>query len=1082
MNIAATSTTTKRFGGFGKKPADLPNPTPEEIAAIEAEDRERLGPDVYDRLKAETARSADLERQRRAEWAAQQNATQRAKSPEAPPKAASPNSHPPIILQATEEEFKAAIEHEFIVGSAISPELFHHVAKFASDLDEENGEIIGEPIAEFLGWTLKSSQAGFANRQQMYALLMFNGDGTPHQAKLNQQTWNAQKGRYGKAYKAPKSKVGDFPRAYLPSVDAATHERCGVPVGVDFWEYIEQHPEIPVVITEGNKKGMCGLSHGHVTISLYGRDAGYKRVDGNLTLIPDLARFCQPGRTFIIAFDEDENPDTIEATEKAASILAYRLRNQVKGITVTVKVASWENSQGKGIDDLVVNCGPEALATAISSATIPIRETSWQCLPSHNHQLGEWEYVNTGNDNCNYSTDEIEDRASWDPNVVVTGAVEKGVMAKIFTPQANFDFKVVKSINGIDGGGLELLISWVENGKVTTKSAYVRTADLVAKDGKFITALTGSLGGYFSSILKPAELTKIIANRKAAYSRRGGKTYRLAECIGQMPDGVWVFEDRQFTPNGQICTEKESGWVFNRALISGDDASPSPKIVDANPLALTELANSLKLFYDAGALPSVWLTLGYAVMGLHRQCIMAAAGSVAGLTIYGEKGGGKSLAQAAAASLYGLQDFSLSAVTPSKFAQYCKVLSGLTLQWDDPIPQDDKGGKIQAQVESALWRLYTGLARDVRGNNQTPKTIAAVSTNRVLGTSNTAIMTRLISFIFPKIAVNRQAGAAAKQAMIGASGGLPQLLAIPYPHESIVEQGNQLTEFLSESDPRNAQSLATLAHYTQAFCDLAGVEFDALTYIKTDVCPQANEQAAGKCSLEDFLEKLAIFHGENKVGEWNVLEWRDRTTNEEFLAVHMPSVWESFNARFAPGYGSAIVAALAVEGGGRKNTNVRMVRHRDSVLAYQKALNNWEMHLGDKPTPLNRDGNPKCLLIPKSIAAKCGFFGGGDSEPEEVAAPIVAPPVDDFEAQPAAPPTAVTTALPVGECPVESPPAQTKPLFTPTHKLADGTPVIIEKRIGNPVTRAAVRDGNGKAQNVKIEEIVQLDYGSEVVA
>jgi hypothetical protein len=651
---------------------------------------------------------------------------------------------------------------------------------------------------------------------------------------------------------------------------------------------------------------------------------------------------------------------------------------------------------------------------------------------------------------------------------------------EVFVPRLYCDFSVSKILESSQGGGFVLDVKYMTGSKLKQRQITIKSLDCVKSD-KFSEALTKAVGTGITCTIRTAELQALLEDRKQAYYRAGGEAYRLAECVGQMPDGYWVFEDRQFTPKGDVCTEKDSGWVFNQDLISGDDASPSPKIVEPNPQALTGLANSLKLFYDAAALPSAWLTLGYAVMGLHRMEIMSAANSVAGLAIYGEKGGGKSLAQAAAASLYGLQDFSLSAVTPSKFAEHCKRLSGLPLQWDDPIPHGDKGGKIQAQVESALGRLYAGLARDVRGNNQTPKTIAAVSTNRVLGTGNTAIMTRLISFIFPKFAVNRQAGVAVKQAMTGASGGLPQLLAIPYPHESIVEQGNQLTEFLSESDCRNAQSLATLAHYTQAFCDLAGVEFDALTYIKTDVCPQANEQGSGKCSLEDFLEKLAIFHGENKVGEWNVLEYRDRNTNEEFLAVHMASVWESFNARFTPQYGSAIVTALAVEGGGRKNTNVRMVKHRDSVLAHQKAMVAWEMHLGDKPQALNRDGNPKCLLIPRAIAKKAGFFGG-DGEPEEAAAQIDDLPVDDFEAQPVAPPTPVTTALPTGEWAVESAPATTKPPFTPTHtRKSDGEPMAFIKLHGDGV-RLAVRDSNGKAWVLHPDELEPIGQSCQGVA
>lgn len=274
--------------------------------------------------------------------------------------------NPPVILQTTEPQFQAAIRDEFINKSGICPDLFETIAEFATDQEIEYGEVIGEPIAEFLNWEIKESQLGFSNRQTILALLLRNEDGTPFQAKLNQQTWDNSKGRYGKPYKAPKRSEGEFSPAYLPPIGKNTRKALGHSLDGSYWDSVEADPAIDIVIGEGGKKSLCGLSHGITTIALYGCDAGSKKIDGQHVLIPDLARFCRPGRTFIIAFDKDENPQTVERVNRAIGRLSWLLGKQAKNITV--KVATWNPRQGKGLDDLVVNCGPDALRKAIAEA------------------------------------------------------------------------------------------------------------------------------------------------------------------------------------------------------------------------------------------------------------------------------------------------------------------------------------------------------------------------------------------------------------------------------------------------------------------------------------------------------------------------------------------------------------------------------------------------------------------------------------------------------------------------------------------------------------------------------------------
>jgi hypothetical protein len=168
---------------------------------------------------------------------------------------------------------------------------------------------------------------------------------------------------------------GESPRAYCPNVTegiwAVIAARYGVEkTGIDFWEWILDHPEIPVIITEGEKKAFAGLAAGYVVISLPGIDCGYKSSSSNddgsggkLALIPDLKALAEGGRTILIAFDRDSNPQTVERVQKARKELA-RLFGESGCQTLSIK---WDG-QYKGLDDFIFGAGKEALDSAIESA------------------------------------------------------------------------------------------------------------------------------------------------------------------------------------------------------------------------------------------------------------------------------------------------------------------------------------------------------------------------------------------------------------------------------------------------------------------------------------------------------------------------------------------------------------------------------------------------------------------------------------------------------------------------------------------------------------------------------------------
>jgi len=128
----------------------------------------------------------------------------------------------------------------------------------------------------------------------------------------------------------------------------------------EFWDWVQEHPEIPIIITEGAKKAGALLTLGYAAIALPGIWMGQRtpkdrlgKKNGNPYLIPTLKRFAVKDRLFYIAFDSDPNPTTIASVNKASSELGWLLRAE----GCEVKVMFWSPKLGKGIDDVIVSQG-----------------------------------------------------------------------------------------------------------------------------------------------------------------------------------------------------------------------------------------------------------------------------------------------------------------------------------------------------------------------------------------------------------------------------------------------------------------------------------------------------------------------------------------------------------------------------------------------------------------------------------------------------------------------------------------------------------------------------------------------------
>jgi hypothetical protein len=197
----------------------------------------------------------------------------------------------------------------------------------------------------------KTAQDGIRRHQYRHAVRYLQERG---------ETWQfiveSEKDKRGYSYLSP-DKNGN--RAFLPAIPSDIRKLIGDRYGVDvptdgsFWNWLQQNKQIPIIITEGGGKSLAGLSHGFVTIALYGCSC---------LSSPDLLPYLN-GREVYIAFDMDTKPSAIKAVNTA---LNKHLKPLSKLAKLT-KVVTWDKAH-KGIDDLLTKRGVTALEEAIKSS------------------------------------------------------------------------------------------------------------------------------------------------------------------------------------------------------------------------------------------------------------------------------------------------------------------------------------------------------------------------------------------------------------------------------------------------------------------------------------------------------------------------------------------------------------------------------------------------------------------------------------------------------------------------------------------------------------------------------------------
>lgn len=259
------------------------------------------------------------------------------------------------------QSFHQRFQNECIEGSAIAPSLYNAAVEIVEDTGFwEPNRALNQRVST--QWQTRPPHS--------YGAIAFfkQESGEYWQGKPE----NPRCDRNGKVIKYDKP-VGSGADTYLPPIPAEIRTQLGAPLEGSFWTWLESQPDIEITLVEGAKKQCAALSAGHVTIALLGINSGvlkYDRIGDEKVrklkpeLVPGLKQLAVPGRKFILAFDEDQNPKTRAKVARALADLAFWLI----AAGCEVEIAHWSPEAGKGVDDLIVNQGVERWNEVLASA------------------------------------------------------------------------------------------------------------------------------------------------------------------------------------------------------------------------------------------------------------------------------------------------------------------------------------------------------------------------------------------------------------------------------------------------------------------------------------------------------------------------------------------------------------------------------------------------------------------------------------------------------------------------------------------------------------------------------------------
>ena len=710
---------------------------------------------------------------------------------------------------------------------------------------------------------------------------------------------------------------------------------------IDEAHKLAMETSLPLFMVEGETSAQALMDLGIPATTAIG-GAGKFGHYGSVNYPADLARFPK------VVICPDCDRDGIKHAEQIAD-----LRPEAQWLYANPKHPRWlalesgydvKNwiEDGATADQILAAVEPRRIAALIAVPTVSAGEESepvavqWEKVPhSINHYLHRKE---------------------------TRGVGENSYIVSV--PITNFDFTVERVLQSSTGGGLALAVSRMVAGKLQVTRVIVDSQKDCGKPTDFAAGIKRGLGVNIVCNLKPDEFGALLAVRTEDYHIKGGRTYKLIDRMGQQEDGTWVTEEMQFTKDGEVTSEEQTGWVFNPQL-SEEDFIPHPLWLKPNKEAIPNLVQAAYEFFHEQTFMHFLLDCGWAAAGVHYAKIMEEEKAFPLLNNYGDKGTGKTTSMAAALSLVGWQrngDRSgiVSKLSQSALYERLKCIGSLPLLWDDPSKGDHKE---QAKMDEMLKTLYNGEARVVRGNTQKPHSPLAVTTNHSLGDDSAATRSRLMMRYFPTLPTNgSEAFRKLSAAMDQASAGFSDLIKIGYPKLAVTALEDELRTHLGHADGRIVKSMALVVYYADRIAKLAGITADLRRFAIDVLCPAENDAETSKDSLADFINKLTALQSSGKVGEWSCRSVE--TTKGRFVALHMPSIWKEFESAFNPIYSQNVIRRLVEEQGGTISSTQKFPVTADLWRAYEREQLKGE-GMCDAPEMITR----KCILLPMSVAA-----------------------------------------------------------------------------------------------------------------
>lgn len=502
---------------------------------------------------------------------------------------------------------------------------------------------------------------------------------------------------------------------------------------------------------------------------------------------------------------------------------------------------------------------------------------------------------------------------------------------RFFDPQCNFDFQVEREIQDADGGGIVLQVKRSFEDKQVR--VILNSTDYTKVD-VFTDALKRALKTGIVCNLSKTQLNALIHTRLQEYrTTRKGRLFKRIDRYGQQADGTWVLADRQLKKDGTPTNENESGWVFNPSL-GKEDFIPCPELAPENPLALQRLIDASRGFFGSKNIYQLLLTIGWVVAGLNSQEIFAQEGSFSIGNPHGVAGSLKTIGSETAASLIGKNWPELGIlvrVSTSALYELGSRLGSIPFFWDDP-PRCP-------ETEELAKNWFNRKPRRVRGNQQTPHSPMAITSNHVLGGEQAATYTRIVRIAYDvATGGDKAAFQELKAAQAEASGAFPQLIALGYPKAAIDQIESELLQHLPYAHARIAQNLAVVTWYAQKVVDMTGGCENIKQWVIENCCQAENDSDASGDSLKDYLDKILTLEAENLIGDWN-FKRNVEHNGQLFHALYAHDAWKLLDHRFKPAtYNERSLKALVIKAGGVTNVTSRFSCDRDQVLAYKRAL------------------------------------------------------------------------------------------------------------------------------------------------